>query len=46
MTVSGLVDDNYRGITFPGGVLNSLFPPLWYLGIRNAYPRRRRQRQG
>jgi putative CocE/NonD family hydrolase len=37
MTVSGLVDDNYRGITFPGGVLNSLFPPLWYLGIRNAY---------
>jgi uncharacterized protein len=37
MTVSGLVDDNYRGITFPGGVLNTLFPPLWYLGIRNAY---------
>ena len=37
MTVSGLVDDNYRGITFPGGVLNSLFPPLWYLGIRNGY---------
>jgi uncharacterized protein len=37
MTVSGLVDDNYRGITFPGGVLNTLFPPLWYLGIRNGY---------
>jgi uncharacterized protein len=37
MTVSGLIDDNYRGITFPGGVLNTLFPPLWYLGIRNAY---------
>jgi putative CocE/NonD family hydrolase len=37
MTVSGLVDDNYRGITFPGGVFNTLFPPLWYLGIRNAY---------
>jgi len=37
MTVSGLIDDNYRGITFPGGVLNTLFPPLWYLGIRNGY---------
>lgn len=37
MTVSGLIDDNYRGITFPGGVFNTLFPPLWYLGIRNAY---------
>jgi uncharacterized protein len=37
ITVSGLVDDNYRGITFPGGVLNTLFPPLWYLGIRNAF---------
>ena len=37
MTVSGLVDDNYRGITYPGGVFNTLFPPLWYLGIRNAY---------
>lgn len=37
MTVSGLVDDNYRGITFPGGVFNTLFPPLWYLGIRNGY---------
>jgi uncharacterized protein len=37
MTVSGLVDDLYRGITFPGGVLNTLFPPLWYLGIRPAF---------
>ena len=37
MTVSGLIDDNYRGITYPGGVFNTLFPPLWYLGIRNAY---------
>jgi uncharacterized protein len=37
MTVSGLIDDTYRGITYPGGVFNTLFPPLWYLGIRNAY---------
>jgi len=37
MTISGLVDDVYRGITYPGGVFNTLFPPLWYLGIRNAY---------
>ena len=37
MNVSGLIDDTYRGITYPGGVFNTLFPPLWYLGIRNAY---------
>lgn len=37
VTISGMIDDNYRGITFPGGVFNTLFPPLWYLGIRPAY---------
>lgn len=37
MTVSGMIDDIYRGITYPGGVSNYLFPPLWALGIRNAY---------
>ncbi|HJR19925.1 MAG TPA: CocE/NonD family hydrolase, partial [Actinomycetota bacterium] len=28
MTVSGMIDDIYRGITYPGGVSNYLFPPL------------------
>ncbi len=37
MTVSGMIDDIYRGITYPGGVSNYLFPPLWALAIRNAY---------
>ena len=37
MTVSGMIDDVYRGITYPGGVSNYLFPPLWSLAIRNAY---------
>lgn len=37
MTVSGLIDDVYRGITYPGGVFNGLFPPLWTLGVRPAY---------
>jgi putative CocE/NonD family hydrolase len=37
MTVSGMIDDLYRGITYPGGVSNYLFPPLWALAIRNAY---------
>lgn len=37
MSISGMIDDNYRGITYPGGVFNTLFPPLWYLGIRPAY---------
>lgn len=36
-SVSGLIDDIYRGITYPGGVFNGLFPPLWTLGIRPAY---------
>lgn len=37
VTVSGLIDDVYRGITFPGGVSNGGFPVLWTLGIRVAY---------
>ncbi|HEX9697329.1 MAG TPA: CocE/NonD family hydrolase [Actinomycetota bacterium] len=37
MTVSGLIDDLYRGITYLGGVFNALFPPLWTLGVRPAY---------
>lgn len=37
VTVSGLIDDHYRGISYPGGVFNGLFPPLWVLGIRPAY---------
>lgn len=37
MTVSGMIDDVYRGITYPGGVSNYLFPPLWSLAVRNAY---------
>jgi putative CocE/NonD family hydrolase len=37
MTVSGMIDDLYRGITYPGGVSNYLFPPLWTLGVRPAY---------
>jgi uncharacterized protein len=37
MTISGVIDDIYRGITYPGGVFNNLFPALWTLGIRPAY---------
>lgn len=37
ITVSGLIDDLYRGIVYPGGVTNALFPPLWTLGVRPAY---------
>lgn len=29
MTVSGLIDDVYRGIVYPGGVSNYGFPLLW-----------------
>jgi len=35
--VSGLIDDLYRGITYPGGIFNGLFPPEWTLGVRPAY---------
>lgn len=37
ITVSGMIDDLYRGIVYPGGVANFLFPPVWTLGIRPAY---------
>lgn len=37
VTVSGLIDDIYRGIVYPGGVSNYGFPLLWTGGIRNAY---------
>lgn len=37
ITVSGLIDDLYRGITYIGGVSNMGFPPLWTLGVRQAY---------
>ena len=36
-SVSGLVDDLYRGVTYPGGIFNGLFPPEWNLGVRPAY---------
>jgi putative CocE/NonD family hydrolase len=37
LSVSGLIDDLYRGITYPGGVSNFGFPLLWTAAIRNAY---------
>jgi len=37
MTVSGLIDDVYRQMAFPGGVSNDGFPVLWTVGVRNAY---------
>ncbi|MEX2457960.1 MAG: CocE/NonD family hydrolase, partial [Actinomycetota bacterium] len=37
VTVSGLIDDLYRAITYPGGVSDLGFPVLWTLGIRPAY---------
>jgi putative CocE/NonD family hydrolase len=37
VSVSGLIDDLYRGITYPGGVSNYGFPLLWTGGIRVAY---------
>ncbi|MGH2692709.1 MAG: CocE/NonD family hydrolase, partial [Actinomycetota bacterium] len=36
-TLSGLIDDLYRGITYPGGVSNYGFPLIWTGGIRMAY---------
>ena len=32
--VSGLIDDFYRGILYPGGVPNSGFPAAWGAGLR------------
>ncbi len=37
VTVSGLIDDLYRGITYPGGVSNYGFPLIWTGGIRMFY---------
>ncbi|MDQ4005242.1 MAG: CocE/NonD family hydrolase, partial [Actinomycetota bacterium] len=37
ISVSGLIDDLYRGITYPGGVSNYGFPLLWTAGIRTFY---------
>lgn len=37
VSVSGLIDDLYRGIVYPGGVSNYGFPLLWTGGVRNAY---------
>ena len=37
MTVSGLIDDIYRGITYPGGVSNYGFPLVWTGALRPAY---------
>jgi predicted acyl esterase len=34
VAVSGLIDDFYRGILYPGGVLNYGFPLLWGAGLR------------
>jgi putative CocE/NonD family hydrolase len=37
MTVSGLIDDVYRGLVYPGGVTNYGFPLLWTGGVRPLY---------
>jgi uncharacterized protein len=37
VTVSGLIDDLYRGIGYPGGANNYGFPLIWTGGIRTAY---------
>ncbi len=34
--ISGLIDDFYRGILYPGGVPNPGFPVLWGAGVRPA----------
>lgn len=36
-SVSGLIDDLYRGIVYPGGVANYGFPLLWTGAVRPAY---------
>lgn len=36
-TLSGLIDDLYRGIAYPGGVSNYGFPLIWTAGIRTVY---------
>ena len=37
VSVSGLIDDLYRGIVYPGGVSNYGFPLLWTGAIRPLY---------
>ena len=37
MTVSGLIDDMYRAIVYPGGVTNYGFPLLWTGVLRPVY---------
>ncbi|MEO7803711.1 MAG: CocE/NonD family hydrolase [Actinomycetota bacterium] len=37
ITISGLIDDLYRGLTYPGGVSDYGFPVLWTVAIRNVY---------
>ncbi|HWC14033.1 MAG TPA: CocE/NonD family hydrolase [Actinomycetota bacterium] len=37
VSVSGLIDDLYRGIVYPGGVSNYGFPLLWTGIVRPAY---------
>jgi uncharacterized protein len=34
VAVSGLIDDFYRGILYPGGISNYGFPVLWGAGVR------------
>ncbi len=36
-SLSGLIDDIYRGLVYPGGVSNYGFPLLWTGGVRPAY---------
>jgi putative CocE/NonD family hydrolase len=36
-SLSGLIDDMYRAMVYPGGVTNYGFPLLWTLGVRPAY---------
>ncbi|MCA1825161.1 MAG: CocE/NonD family hydrolase [Mycobacteriales bacterium] len=36
-TVSGLIDDVYRGLSWPGGIENGGFPVLWTYGVRPVY---------
>ncbi|MGH2694753.1 MAG: CocE/NonD family hydrolase [Actinomycetota bacterium] len=37
VSVSGLIDDLYRGIVYPGGVSNYGFPLLWTGAVRPVY---------
>lgn len=36
IAISGLIDDLYRGIVYPGGVPNFGFPAVWTVGYRPA----------